>query len=295
MSTAPSGAPRSAATAHADCDSVVKSASRVLRILEFFDQRRGAAKANTVSRALGYPHSSTSALLRSLVAAGYLHYDRHKRLYVPTLRVAMLGACWVAPKLAGEGLLPRLVGALAERARANALLAARNGDRVEVVYSAMRTNAAGLASPRPLTEPGLGHVALSAMPECEVRGLVHRLNAAAMDLGRPLTRMGELMSALTRIREDGHGEACYDDTGVIAAALPVRERGGPYAVAITLPVGDYASRRAELADLLHDELRRHFGSPRPILHWPTAERDAALPPTMRPIPRAALDRHHHAI
>src|SRR3546814_12336581 len=51
--------------------SVVKSAGRALQILEYFDDARREANMIDISRALHYPESSTSILLRSLVALGY--------------------------------------------------------------------------------------------------------------------------------------------------------------------------------------------------------------------------------
>src|SRR3546814_12145725 len=71
--------------------SVVKSAGRALQILEYFDDARREANMIDISRALHYPESSTSILLRSLVALGYLDYDRRKRTYRPNSRVRLLG------------------------------------------------------------------------------------------------------------------------------------------------------------------------------------------------------------
>jgi len=51
---------------------VVKSVGRVLEVLDFFRQQRNPAKANDIGLALGYPKSSTNALLKSMVSLGYL-------------------------------------------------------------------------------------------------------------------------------------------------------------------------------------------------------------------------------
>jgi DNA-binding IclR family transcriptional regulator len=104
----------------------VKSAVRVLEILEFFDEVQRPANVVTVSEALGYPQSSTSALLRSLVATGYLQVDRRSRTYTPTDRVSLLGS-WINPPLFAEASLPRLMRAITVRTGALVLLSARNG------------------------------------------------------------------------------------------------------------------------------------------------------------------------
>src|SRR3546814_16050692 len=60
----------------------VKSAGRVLEILEYFDDLQRQSTVMEIADALGYPQSSTSALLRSLVGMGYLNYDAHARTYI---------------------------------------------------------------------------------------------------------------------------------------------------------------------------------------------------------------------
>lgn len=61
---------------------VVKSAGRVFEVLELFRSARRQLTAAEVGHALGYPKSSTNALLRSLVALGYLVVDgRTSRLF----------------------------------------------------------------------------------------------------------------------------------------------------------------------------------------------------------------------
>jgi predicted transcriptional regulator len=59
----------------------VKSARRVLEILEFFAQGRREATVMEVADALAYPQSSTTALLSSLATLGYLRQDVARRTY----------------------------------------------------------------------------------------------------------------------------------------------------------------------------------------------------------------------
>ena len=74
--------------------SVVKSTGRTMQILEFFDDHQGPANIAQVARALDYPQSSTSEIMRSLNALGYLAYNNRDRTFVPTSRVRFLGS-WV--------------------------------------------------------------------------------------------------------------------------------------------------------------------------------------------------------
>ncbi|WP_296579487.1 helix-turn-helix domain-containing protein [Phreatobacter sp.] len=113
--------------------SVVKSAGRVLQILEFFDDVKREANVVEICRALGYPQSSTSVLLRSLVQLGYLAYTPKGRSYVPTSRVRVLGN-WIDGNLFGEGKLIRLVNELNERTGHAIFLGVRNGLTIQYIH-----------------------------------------------------------------------------------------------------------------------------------------------------------------
>ncbi|HQN50687.1 MAG TPA: helix-turn-helix domain-containing protein, partial [Phenylobacterium sp.] len=69
---------------------VVKSAQRAFAILELFELERRPLSLTEVTQALRYPTSSTAALLKSLVVTGYLEFDRARRAYRPTMRIAVL-------------------------------------------------------------------------------------------------------------------------------------------------------------------------------------------------------------
>src|SRR5207253_1159749 len=92
----------------------IKSAHRVLEILEYFDREHRTATVMDLSRSLAYPQSSTSELLRCLTALGYLHYNRYRRTYSPTARVALLGS-WVDPTLFRGGTVLTALDRVADR------------------------------------------------------------------------------------------------------------------------------------------------------------------------------------
>ena len=60
----------------------VKSAQRVLDILEFFAEWRQPASVNEISQSLGYLQSSTSVLLESLKESGYFDHDLRTGMYI---------------------------------------------------------------------------------------------------------------------------------------------------------------------------------------------------------------------
>src|SRR5262245_11133681 len=109
---------------------VVKSAIRTLEILEYFDEVRQPLNVVSVAVALGYPQSSTAALLRSLTAMGYLQYNLRQRTYAPTDRVPFLGS-WISPSLFEDGALPRLMRSIEKRSGHLVVCAARNDDAAQ--------------------------------------------------------------------------------------------------------------------------------------------------------------------
>jgi IclR family transcriptional regulator, KDG regulon repressor len=118
--------------------SEVKSARRVFEILEYFDRERRPLGLKDVLEGLGYPASSGSALLKSLIQLGYLDYDRERRRYYPTMRIAALGG-WVHAALFGDGALTGLMNQLHRATGESVILAAQSdlhAQYVHVIHSA---------------------------------------------------------------------------------------------------------------------------------------------------------------
>lgn len=157
---------------------VVKSASRALQILEFFDAVQREAPVSEISRALNFPQSSTSVLLRSLVAMGYLHHDRLRRTYLPTRRVSLLGN-WVDPALMQQGSLLGTVEKLAGKSGQTVVMATVNGLFSQYIYVTRRDDrprpATGILRALPTTAVGLA--LLSTYDDSQIARIVRRLNA----------------------------------------------------------------------------------------------------------------------
>src|SRR3546814_11561894 len=107
-------------------DNVVKSAARVLEVLEYFSERQSASSAEEVRRTLGYPQSSTSILLRSLASLGYLNYEPLNRTFRPTIRVALLVA-WLSEEIDEDRNPPKILRSQSERTGAWIILDREHG------------------------------------------------------------------------------------------------------------------------------------------------------------------------
>lgn len=246
----------------------VKSAGRVLEILEYFDDVQQPATVMEVADMLGYPQSSTSALLRSLVSLGYLDYDRYKRTYVTSHRVALLGS-WVNSDFISEGSVISLMKELSELTGDTIILAMRNGLYVQYIHIIQATSAARLhvtlGTTRPLAASGTGYAMLSTLTDHEIRRIVMRVNAEA-DEGKPHLKLAEIMQHVEQARTSGYSFTCDMVTrggGMIAAPLP-----GPHgSPALVIGIGGISevmrARETELAGILTGCIGARLGKREP--------------------------------
>ena len=111
----------------------VKTARRVFEVLELFQERRAPLRLQDVCAELGYPASSGSMLLRSMVTLGYLRYDTSARRYMPTMKIAHLGS-WVQGAIMGDGALMRAMDALADRFGETVTLAVQSDLHAQYIF-----------------------------------------------------------------------------------------------------------------------------------------------------------------
>ncbi len=202
----------------------VKSARRVLELLEYFTPERPQATVMDIARTLGYPQSSTSELLRSLVELGYLEYDRHKRIYRPTVRVALLGS-WVQPYLFREGHLLPMMDELSEVTGQMVALSTQVGLAVHYIHVIQATSTMRMQVPqgaiRPLLRSAMGKLLLSREPEELILKLTHRINAEAS--AEHQVKPMQLLRDIEQIRKQGFALSIDTVTpggGMVAVLLP---------------------------------------------------------------------------
>ncbi len=216
---------------------VVKSAGRILEILEYFDGTRSDASVMDVARALNFPQSSTSGLLRSLVSLGYLRYDAHTRRYMPTHRVALLGS-WIDVPYQSDGRLLKALEEIGEETSETVILGEQPGHIVRYIYIVPSRNVMRMhlvpGQIRPLFGSGMGRIFLSTYPEEKVRGLLKRVNAS-LKPGEAFVRYADLQEDLEEIRRIGYTTFINKVTqggGIVTTMLPEMEGTQRMAVAI---------------------------------------------------------------
>ena len=217
-------------------NSVVKSAARVIQILEFFDTVKRPCPVAEVADHYGWPHSSTSALMRSLVALGYLHYDAGSRSYLPSMRVALLGD-WLYHATLTEGRLTHLLEDLNRQTGETVVLAAQNGLHAQYLRVLLGTNTLRMhlqiGTLRPLLASGTGHMLLTRMNDAAIRKLARKHNQEADEAAR--IDPDWLLGQVAAVRERGYAVSRNQVTPhatLIAMLLPTPAAEKPLAIGV---------------------------------------------------------------
>jgi DNA-binding IclR family transcriptional regulator len=244
--------------------SVVKSAGRTLRILEYFDEIRGEAKLVEVARALNFPESSTSILLRSLTKMGYVRYDRFRRTFAPSSRVRLLGN-WIDPSLFKNDRIISLMEQLYEESGYQVYLAARNRLYTQIIFVSRASEAESHVKPgqlRPLTVSAAGRVLLSRLSDDEIVKLA--LHANALSKGNyPVVKPQDLMTEIREVRSEGFALmrcSLFTECTMLAVPVPITVTQDPLAIGMSCARGTMESHSQEMLELLRTRMRETYGT-----------------------------------
>lgn len=236
---------------------LVKSAVRVLAVLEHFATTHAPATVAELSRRLKFPQSSTSKLLSSLERLGYLQHDAVARSYRPTLRVLLLGA-WLHDEIFGEGSLVSAMDELRRRTGLTVLIGMRHGAQVRVILALRGLSPDAVPLPTgtlaPLTNSAMGHVLLTEESDAALGRILRRANAEETDRARRLA-LPELLRQVDATRRRGWASrpaVALPGRGVVAMKLP-RLPGQPeMAIGIGASLERLESEAGALAQMLRE-------------------------------------------
>ena len=208
----------------------VKSARRVLEILERFEAVKQPPGVSEIARQLGYPLSSTSLLLRSLTQLGYLNLDPASRKFAPTMSVAMLGD-WIVSGDEGRSRIRTVVQEARRLAGATAVLSTRNGIDVQYIHVVrapevnFRSRSPGAGVLRPILRSSPGFVLLSALDDRQISLIARRVQATRGEA----VCLDQVMIDVEKTRRQGYGwdaSGVYPDVGSVSIRLPVDDMFG---------------------------------------------------------------------
>ena len=216
--------------------SQVKSATRAIEILELFKRVRQPRAMSEIALALGYPQSSTTVLLKTLVTLGYLNFDRGERLYFPTPKVTSLGD-WVPRALFGNSRVLEAMRDVHAETGESVSINIKNDVYIQYVQVMHSTHALRFhvdeGTLRPLTQSGVGWTLLSTIPDEKIDNIVRRANLATEKSQR--VSVEEILERVHEIREKGY---CWAENvpflggGTICALLPIQIQGQPAVIGL---------------------------------------------------------------
>lgn len=217
--------------------SPVKSAARVIQILEYFGAVREPRALKQITETLRFPQSSTTVLLKSLIAMGYLNYDRAQRVYFPTLRVTSLGD-WVPNALFGHGQIFEIMRDVHSATGETTSVVVLNDVYIQYIRVIQSRHALHFHIPegsmRLVTHSAAGWILLSQKTDKEIDKIVRRANIATERVTDRVS-VNEILSRMPEIR--AQRVAYAENLPILGAAtvctlLPLKINNQPVAFGI---------------------------------------------------------------
>lgn len=231
----------------------VKSAARVLDLLEFLSMQNEPTRFSTIVKALGYPKSSSHSLLNTLVSRGYISRDSADRYEL--IAAFRDGFSWVG---GFETLLRRhampIMTAARDRTGETLFLCVRGENHdarhlCKVVSTQPIRYDNGEVLAVPAYASVMGRVLLAHAPSDEVDAYFARTHLLPFT-PKTLTDEAAIRAVLADIRQRGYGTIEEEFAiGGCGIAAPVRDQSGT--VVAVLDIATVTQR----FDLRKDEMR----------------------------------------
>ena len=221
----------------------VKSAKRVLEILQFFAASQAPASMSQIAGALGFPKSSCLALLDTLEADGYA-YQTAGGYYLTRRWLSEARAVAEHDPLVARihPTLERLRDELGE----TLILAGLAGD--QVIYldvaeagSVVRFSAA-VGQRKPVYASASGRALLSTLPQPQQRSLLQQLTFKAFTDATPASAEAVLQAIERGARRGWHLNDSEHQRDTLSIAAPLQVHDDPLALVVGAPAGRAQAR-----------------------------------------------------
>jgi DNA-binding IclR family transcriptional regulator len=229
---------------------LVKSAIRAIEVLELFSREQRPLTLSQIIEALGYPQSSATVMLKSLLAIGYLNYNRDTKTYYPNITVTKLGE-WIRESSLVSGPVQRLMQDMHQRTTESISIAVQNDINVHFLSVLNSDHKIRFFIPskgqRTLLQSNLGWMLLAPKSDKDITSIYNQI--ALLDAHR-MPELDEVRGQIAEIRRNGY---CFipnlpvPGAASVAMLLPSRFHNQRMVVG----VGGYAPRlEANLAGIL---------------------------------------------
>lgn len=221
----------------------VKSAERVLRLLEHFDIVQKPQKLGELVVATGWPQSSVAALLATLIEQGYIQHDYRRRQYTPTAKLLHLGAWIPDTEVTSEPAVLSLLTELNDGCGETVVIAEQSGlaARYVKVMAAQRRLTSSHSQTgvlRPMWASATGWALLSLQSDEAVRALVRDANRLR-PADAPSVKLKQVREKVAEARRFGFvvsRHAVTQGVGMVAMPVSYPWRGRRFAIGVGGPV-----------------------------------------------------------
>lgn len=235
----------------------VKSTMRTFEVLELFAERREPLHLYEIYTALGYPQSSTTNLLKSMVMMGYLNYNRANRTYLPTTRIISLGS-WVPGYIQSAGGYRQLVEELQRRTDETVGLVTQNDLFVQYIIFAAPTHEHQRVPPvgamRLMADSSSGIAMMAKMKDRAIDKICRYTNYYELGDGNRFS-FEEIMREIEWVRHVGYAYAPNkptEEVSSIAMALDADLHGVPLAIGVGGMADRIADRKWEIIETMRE-------------------------------------------
>lgn len=183
---------------------LVKSAIRAIEVLELFSREQRPLTLSAIIEALGYPQSSTTVMLKSLLVIGYLNYNRDTKTYYPNITVTRLGE-WIRESGLVSGPIQLLMQEMHEKTTESISIAVQNDVNIHFLSVLNSDHKIKFFIPssgqRTLLQSNLGWMLLSIKSD---RDIVSIYNQIGLLNAHRMPHLNEVMGQIAQIRRNGY-------------------------------------------------------------------------------------------
>lgn len=245
----------------------VKSAVRVLGVLEYFYRNRHPARAVDICRTLDLPVSSTKYLLTSLVDSGYMTFDKESKKYFPSILFTGF-ASWLSSIYTSGEVLRNLAREVHETLGDTISITVQHEEHMRALIIEMDNDATPPAYDFrvriPLIGSGGGLVVLARLSDEEVIALINK-ESGKLPPDQRQNRHEQILSDVRQTRLRGYSlkKHIVNVTGepetlsVISIPLPTPDKTPPMVLALSTTDPKLEGDEARLAATMKGIVERH--------------------------------------
>ena len=233
----------------------VKSAARVIEVLELFTADPRPLSLKEISTKLAYPQSSTTVLMKSLMSLGYLNYDPVRRVYFPTLRVTRLGE-WIPQALFGAGKVLDVMHDIHNATGEVVALAVLNDVYIQYIKVIQSSHPLRIhieeGSMRLATRSAAGWMLLSMKSDEEVDKLARRANIAVSAVSERVA-ISDFVKMMPQVRRENWAyteNTPFPGAATVCVPLSITLQGQPVTLGMGGPVERIRPLQSKLLRLL---------------------------------------------